>query len=672
MLSEPCFGQTGSSAELYPASRTGPPEPTHAHVWAERNLQTRWLLKAHAEAFMGNSELTGLLRSEDERFRKLDDDGGSSSTGPLLAVGEMLNLSNVRRPTVAPVLAAATGESGELLRLVRIEDTRWGWDDAGGTRLHLSVVDPVDHEDQVLWASDGLPISQIKFAAGPAVRWLLVQKPTSTAILFPEYNKVPRYESRSYGDDSGQQPMLSRINPMPLLTLSHRNTGGNAHSDVAFNPPADDRMPQLAVVDECGYWTLWNVVAYSRADRKKLRLALSRCGHIFEGALPVIPGQSAWPAEKHGVLFAGTRGAADPLFQDDFFHDLDDAHKTAQRSTHLVLWNSERFVVVDIESGDALPSMADFSTAKSRFGRILDVRLDPLDQNRVFVLTARFVVWVDVVVPAQPEAPPKSSLITSCPHRMEHSDGLRMFVGPSTTDAEGAVPMVFVSSSSDHQVGVHWFNVDPRNRLAQWHSRLALVMQSPEQGEGSGSKPFAPRELAFYPCKFASTAPASGAGFRYRQAGVQFYQGMALGQDLSVRYCMCFAATGPKMDVVPPTVRIGWTQKQQDRRRKKKRSQMLSFMGETVVVPDSMTDKVIRSLENRRPTTVDETRGDDVVDEGASNPVYLKIPLVFEAIKQRLYGDQEPSAGLPRAYLDLLRDVVHERFLGEPVPFMTW
>ncbi|KAF4123741.1 hypothetical protein GMORB2_6442 [Geosmithia morbida] len=667
---QPCFKQVGSSTELFPASRSELPEPTHSHLWAERNLQTRWLLKSHPEAFMGNPELATLLREDDERFRRLD---GASSTRSVLAMGEMLDSSTAYRPTVAPVLATATGESGELLRLVRVEDTRWGWGDSTGTTLHLSVIDPVDHEDEVLWASDGLPISQVKFAASLSIRWLLVQKQTSTTILYPEYNKVPRSESRSYRNS---RQALSRINPTPLLALSHRNTGGNAHSDVAFNPPGDDRSPQLCIVDECGYWTLWNVLAYSRTDRKKLRLSLSKCGHIWEGALAAIPSRPLYPAEKHGVLFAGKSGAEDFWDDDTFFHDSGERREAPRRSTHLVLWNSEQFEVVDIESNSPLPRIANFSTAKSKFGHIIDIRLSPIDQRHIFMLTTQFIVWIDVTASSRPGSSPQPAIILTCPHRMENSAGLRMSVS-SSTGVEGEVPMVFVSSTTDHQVSVHWFNLDPRNKLAQWHSQIAYIMQCSAKEE---SKSFALQEISFHPCKFTSTHPASGTGFRYRQAGVQFYQGMVLGQDLSLRYCVCFAASDPRLDVTPPTNRIGWTKMDQNRRWKKKRLQMLRYMGETVVVPETMTDDVIMSLSRRPPQGVEDedssypgiaTRGGATE---SSKPVHLNMSIIRRAISERLHDNSSlpTAAGLPQQYLDMLRDVVHGRHINETMPFMTW
>ncbi|KMQ81483.1 rna polymerase i-specific transcription initiation factor rrn6-like protein, partial [Lasius niger] len=152
--------------------------------------------------------------------------------------------------------------------------------------------------------------------------------------------------SGATGDATHQRP--SYVNPNPLLTLQHHQTGGNAHSDVSFNPAVLDRPPQLVVLDECGYWSVWSILGAWQVPKKTLRLSQYKCGHISEGFLEAIPPSPSRPAERHGMLFVG-RSETDETY-----------HASAQRagaletntspSQYMLLWNSERFEILDLAS----------------------------------------------------------------------------------------------------------------------------------------------------------------------------------------------------------------------------------------------------------------------------------------------------------------------------------
>ena len=147
---------------------------------------------------MGNPALQGFLEESMDRFQKVE---GEASDRPMIAIGQMTNVRDPSRVSGALVLAVATGESGELLRLARIDESKWQWEQNRDVGLQLSVIDPDDLEEEAIWASDGLPISQIKFATSlsryDSVRWLMVQKQTSTTVLQPEYHKVPVSQRQS-------------------------------------------------------------------------------------------------------------------------------------------------------------------------------------------------------------------------------------------------------------------------------------------------------------------------------------------------------------------------------------------------------------------------------------------------------------------------------------------
>ncbi|XP_044723931.1 RNA polymerase i-specific transcription-initiation factor domain-containing protein [Hirsutella rhossiliensis] len=308
------FDIVGSSAELYPPSRTANP-CVSSQLWRERQLQRRWLLNTHPEAFMGNQSFQGYLKEDMERFRRAEE---TIRRRPLLAVGLMSDLRDARAPKAMSLLAVAAGESGEQLRLTRMDETQWQWGAETEAVLHLSVIDSDYKEEEALWATDAVPISQVKAATysspSNSVRWLLVQKPTWTAILQPEYHPYHVPDDDAAGDPTHQR--ASYINPNPLLTLHHHQTGGNAHSDVSFNPPALKRPPQLAVLDECGYWTIWNVSGTWKIDKKTLRLSQYKCGHIYSSHLQRGPNfyQVSILGEDLCVRYCVCTTSTDPTF----------------------------------------------------------------------------------------------------------------------------------------------------------------------------------------------------------------------------------------------------------------------------------------------------------------------------------------------------------------------
>ena len=70
---------------------------------------------------MGNSALQELLEENMNRYSKVE---GEAVDRPLLSIGQMTNVADSSRVKGALMLAAVTGESGELLRLARIDESK--------------------------------------------------------------------------------------------------------------------------------------------------------------------------------------------------------------------------------------------------------------------------------------------------------------------------------------------------------------------------------------------------------------------------------------------------------------------------------------------------------------------------------------------------------------------
>ncbi|CAM1510440.1 Fc.00g007750.m01.CDS01 [Cosmosporella sp. VM-42] len=657
--SAPCFKVIGSSAELYPPSKTQVPEGS-SHLWQERRTQRRWLLKSHPQAFMGNSALQGFLEENMNRFQKVE---GEASDRPLLAIGEVTNVRDPSRVSGALALAVATGESGELLRLARIDESKWQWGQSRDVGLKLSVIDPDDQEEEVIWASDSLPISQIKFATSlsryDSVRWLLVQKQTSTTILQPEYHKVP-VSQRQQVNISVQQ-RLSRIDPNPLLTISHKHTGGNAHTDVDYNPGSRGLPPQIALIDECGYWSVWNILGSSRMGQSRLRLSTHKCGHILEGLREEIPPVPSFPAEKHGILFVGTAEI------DSFWEDPSQGAEggSANRSQHVTVWNRERFEVFDLKSNNTLPKLANFTTAKAKPDWILDIQLSPVNQNHIFVLTKRSLYWIDLFTPRTDEEEiPKPSILITCPNLIA-IESMRMTTCRATEDSPD-VTMVVTYSPENQQLHTYWFGLSKEKGLPQWHRQ---VLSLPHDR----NVPTSFQSIELRPAKLLPLGTqASGPGSEYQHSDVHFYQGSILGKDLSVRYCICASFQDRDLEITLPTTRIGQSRSDQAQRWKRKRKHFLRHMGTSFVLPDGVADAnmdvVIRpKAQAQDPLSLEHS------DQFSGGAIFLKLNNFCRAIQEGLANTaNEAEDGISSALLSAVQETIENGVVNGNLPLTTW
>ncbi|POR38068.1 Uncharacterized protein TPAR_01715 [Tolypocladium paradoxum] len=662
------FSIVGSSAQLYPPSKSSVPIASPL-LWQERQHQQRWLLNSHPEAFMGNPSLQGFLKGDMGHFRRTEE---TVHRKQLLAIGPMSDLRDHSDIKSMSVLAVATGESGELLRLARIDESRWQWGESKDVVLNLSVIDSAHQEEETVWASDCLPISQIKFATyfsqHNSVRWLLVQKSTSTTILQPEYHPNPVLESGAMTESTHQRS--SYINPNPLLILHNNQTGGNAHSDMSFNPAVLGRPPQLAVMDECGYWSVWNILGTWQVDKRTLRLSQYKCGHILEGILDAIPTSPDFPAERHGFLRVG-RSEVDETYRVPSRRAAN-LETITSPSQYVLMWSAERFEVADLESDTLLPKLELLLPETARPDRILDVQRSPVNEDHVFVLTTRQVIWVDLHCrERRSEVPSRPAIILSCSHfGIGHQD-IRMSVARASDD-DADTALVFTYSAKTEQLCVYWFALSPAGRLPQWSRH---VTQMP----GCGETPTRTNTqlLRVLPAALEKSpeCPHIGPGSVYLQRGSKFYQITILGDDLSVRYCICTTSSDPTLEVVLPTTRIGWSKNEQRRRWKKKRRYFLRHIGDTFVVPDGISDGDMEALLRHGDADEDEDPKQVPKAHASSEPrpVFLKMNRISQFVREQLdLTVAQGELGLPAAMFEAVQELISEGLVNGIMPLTTW
>lgn len=613
---------------------------------------------------MGNDVLSELLTEDLARFPNSDE---PTARQPLLALGEMTDWSLLSKPVSTRVLAVATGASGELLRLAHVEDSQWIWDEDRESVLHLSVIDSLDNFEEVIWASDGLPISQIKFITGtPAsstpVRWLLVQKKTSTSILQPGYEKD--FRARDQKGQAGTQQGLSRVNPNHLVTLGHQETGGFAHVDAAVHVPNDGRPPQLCVIDECGYWTLWNVLGKTGFGKSSIRLSLYKCGHSLEGPLREIPRLPMHASQHHGVLFV-ERGQADP----DPVNGFEETKDPQQQSRYLLSWSGKHIGILDLEMDTSLPTL-DFVTSMSKQEWILDVQPSPVSRGHVFVLTTKSLIWADIFHSSEASEVPQSAAILICPHLSTDSDDLK-FTVCRASDHHNTTSMVIVYSSKRAHISAFWFRFG-NHSLPDWHRQQLSL---PRGGESDSRVQL----LTFQPVPVYSSSRARGLGVEYQQENGQFFQGMLLGDDLGLRYCMAFSSQSPYLVPSLPTTRLGWTHPDRHKQWRKKRQRILRQVGEYFVIPEAM-GQIDKQLIRRPPRDdgdkKEEDAAEDILDTShqtaVPRPTALDIGHFSRTILDSLLTGNQRIVGISVPIIDAIQGLIQHGHLTGSLPLRTW
>jgi RNA polymerase I-specific transcription initiation factor RRN6 len=472
--------------------------------------------------------------------------------------------------------------------------------------------------------------------------------------LSPEYHKVPVGDINVEALDFH---MPSKIDPQHELTITHYQTGGRAHCDVAFNPPTQGSAAQVAIMDECGYWTIWAIVGRTRVDRsQEKRAILRKHGHVYEGILPDISLNSHHPTRPHGALFIGVADGAD--FQASF-----NETGSLTRSPYILVWSPEKFEVVDFEDGTLLQPFKLPSTSSSRPNTILDAQLSPVTQSHVFVLTSQSLLWIDLPRHGMASKP---TLILECPHLPATKD-VRMSLCRVSEEENGV--MVFLYAPGGTHFTVNWLRVTGDSELPQWHRQVLPMVQNPPDG---GDPHFKKLDMMlFHSAKLSSIEEPSGSslGEAYWKKEVLFFQGLLLSEDLGLRYCISNSNMDPGLDVSLPTNRLNWTPKDKERSWKRQQKLFLKRIGGAFVLPDGLEPDDVTfqdQLGDAGPLVRTKTK------DGAGCNV-LNIHRAVEALGQSIeveVGHRGPL--LPAASVDLLENVLESGIVEASVPLFTW
>lgn len=573
---------------------------------------------------------------------------------PLFAMGSITDWSISTNPTEMPIIAVATGKSGELVRIAKAETSMWQWDDHEDACLVLPAVDPQNREEEVIWASDGLPITQIKAAVARsnlgALRWLFIQKQNSTSILQPEYRLLPTMERQLL---ENQIPSL--ISPRPLATLSYQDTGGNAHSDIVLGSTIDSQPNWVGLIDECGFWSLWDVGMISRDTQKNTKLSRKRCGHISDGILDEFPLDHEFEAERHGLIVTSM-----PTEQSNSKHFTLQSRDDAL----LVMWNRHLITVFDIMSDAMMGGPRGIWEAKTG-SSILDVQLSKVDSTHVFILTRHDVIWASL----SPRG--NSFVLEVILTRSHHSVGLddaKMFVSAvDATDTDSSI--VYITSASLQQLRRYWFSHDITTGMPQWQQYISSIPGVQDFGE----TPMYQLDVLPVEIAIRNTEVSAGLGKHYLKQGIRFYQVNMLGDDLALRYCICASSQDSSSVIELPTKRIDWSVEDQRKRWKRKRRHLLRHIRDTFVLPDGMVEQDLVSQFGRN-IKADAEDASESGGAGLEKPP-LKVNLAsFGDFLQKVLlssiGDGE--LGIPKQLFATARELLNAGVANGQMGLLSW
>ncbi|KAI0485425.1 RNA polymerase I-specific transcription initiation factor RRN6-like protein [Xylaria cf. heliscus] len=543
----PC--KTWIPAEPDPIADSRPPPGT---LWEQNRRQQRWLVKNHPEASLGNYVLHDHFLEESLALSPQQESSGHAC---FFALGELTDVS-LRRNTGVPLLVTVSGSANNVLRLARLDQERWTWPREPNVAVRLAEAAT---EKPALWIDQDLgPIRRVKCMVDckryNPTRWVAVQRDSGTTIFQPEYRKGPA--------DSNLKEDASRIAANPLFHLWKEQTGGNVHSDVSFNPGTRSKPPQLAIIDERGFWSIWDV-GHTRLKKSSGESAprLSACGHIDHGVLEQLPHRDRSNTRWHKTLWIGrSEDNMDLLGKLDLDADNEElssqsAFTPLQRSTSLLVCNPQQVRLLDLNTGVYLPDLE--FLRHDNVDCILDIHTahDPqyfyiLTTSKLFVVRAYSrpgVAW------DQPEK--VWSVLFSTPHfRSPFDQSLRLALTPGVK-ADRTTSLVFIYSSTNPWIDLFYIEFSPtdpnetrcRANVSGLSSLQSTVFDNAIQ------------TLCINPMPIIVKAPESltKMGRDLAKQRLKLYQIVALRSDMSLVFALCVYSLSSSIQISVPNVRVG-------------------------------------------------------------------------------------------------------------------
>ncbi|KAI0843474.1 hypothetical protein F5Y06DRAFT_255073 [Hypoxylon sp. FL0890] len=591
-------------------------------AWQTSQKQQKWLLKAYPEARLGSECLHDELSSPHLQSQS---QGGELWSSSLFAIGELTDMSEPQKVTGALLVAIATGEANDVLRLAKpsVEDWQWGDDDS----VSLRLPDMTGDAESIIFDEVAGPIRRLKTVVDSKrydpTRWVVVQRDSGTRVFRPEYRRAPTISTYNNGG------MPSRITANPLFFISKDQTGGNLHSDAAFNPGVRSKPPQLGLIDDHGFWTIWDITHIRIRSSGKPKARLRHCGHIEKGVLDRLPLSDTEEVQWHKILWVSCPGSS-PEESQAFDFEEDTNVSEAQgpfpqlvRSSTLLLCNSEMVRLLDLTNNSFLPNLP-FVRERGR-DCILDVHENLQDTQYVFVLTTSKLFVVRVYAsPGQNwgETQKQWSIVLAISHLRDGFDrSLKLSVSPGATLSGKAVSLLYVHSNGNAQVDLFCITMLKSDPFRVSYHREAIALGA-FQSPGTTLQNICLQPLRIL-LKRSTMLSESARSLAMQQ--VRFYQLAALTTDMCLVSTLCVSSSTLPIDRIHrPDCKISRTI-DPSRERKK----LLRYIAARFVVPDDI------------PTHISEGMHSQAITRSISSWPVMRRPFsVFFEYICTVFGDQ--------------------------------
>ncbi|KAK4122636.1 hypothetical protein N657DRAFT_664534 [Parathielavia appendiculata] len=576
----PRFKQVAPFTQWCAPARNPAYQPSDKRPFQLSRSQKHWLLERLPEAAIIDDDIESLIIDEIAASNPKKQPAPLDTT-PLFSVGEVADLREGGSSKGQPVLAVACGVSGNVLRLISLAREEWVWIEAD-IRVRVHAANPKLEGE---WCQDGVPITLVKFALDPRkhdpIRWLLVSNGTSTTIYEPELRVIPMPASRVSTNASGRSA-INQIVGNPLLAIPCERTGVSLQADVCFIRHLEADTPQLAIIDQAGYWSLWEITGRRNARPKNLTPVLKICGNTVSGHIPRLPSRLPSESQPHGVLWLSLGQKSFEPSRRPPSHTRSPSQQSRvsvdcerQAPRRLLLFSSPRSLHLFDLSGMKLHSVSHLALQKDTH-QILGVAPSRLDPAQAFILTSTNLLWVVVRVPENNA--PTLDVLSSCPHQKDVNDRtLRLDVSPGAYINDQMACFVCVRSVKETTMTVFWF-INPQPGAPIRYHRDLISLNHPSRFIGLSILPAGRR---------MGNEPTSEAGRAMRKAQLRFFQLLTLGQDLDVHSALCAWSDEAGVAVPPPDMRevIG--------ENSNRRLKLLQSLTDAFAVPDEFDERAV-------------------------------------------------------------------------------
>lgn len=446
----------------------------------------------------------------------------------------------------------AAGDAHDTLRLVKPSVSERQWDN--DNRASVLLVDVKDQDESVFIEEESTgPIRRVKSVVDlkryDPTRWLVVQRDSGTRVFRPEYQSTPTISRHNCRGSP------SRIVANPIFFISKNRTGGSAHSDTSFNTGERSKPPQLGLIDERGFWSVWDIT-HTKIRSKKPTASLNKCGHIEKGVLDFLPSKSPGEASWHRLLWVG--GTGDPLEESQAFDYDDDADipelqgsfPQLVRSSMLLLCNTKLVRLLDLTSNSFLPDIPFVKEGGRDY--ILDVHENSQDTQYVFILTtAKLFVARIYSIPGQDwgQSLKQWTVVLSISHLRNGSDqNLKLTVAPGPTSPGLSTSLVYIYSHGSTRIDLFHITMQKRDPSKVMYHSEAVVLDALQKTPSST----AIQSICIHPVPVATKRSGilSEPTRELAKQQIRFYQLAILRTDMSLTSTLYVSASGSPIDQV--------------------------------------------------------------------------------------------------------------------------